>query len=87
MQALVLEKTRVLALRDIELAETLGLHDVRVRIHTMGVCGRDVHYCQPGAPVPFDVVAAQVKAARLESIFRHATVMKPTGIKVQIELA
>jgi hypothetical protein len=46
-----------------------------------------VHYCQPGAPVPFDVVAAQVKAARLESIFRHATVMKPTGIKVQIELA
>jgi D-xylulose reductase len=28
----------------------------------------------PGAPVPFDVVAAQVKEARLETIFRYAHV-------------
>jgi D-xylulose reductase len=78
----------------------------------------------PGAPVPFDVVAAQVKEARIETIFRYAHVfpralalmgsrkidvrplitdnysfadsiaafdyavnMKPTSVKVQIELA
>jgi D-xylulose reductase len=78
----------------------------------------------PGAPVPFDVVAAQVKEARLETIFRYAHVfpralalmgsrkidvrplvtdryafaesvaafdyacqMKPTSVKVQIELS
>jgi D-xylulose reductase len=28
----------------------------------------------PGAPVPFDVVAAQVKEARIETIFRYAHV-------------
>jgi D-xylulose reductase len=78
----------------------------------------------PGAPVPFDVVAAQVKEARIETIFRYAHMfpralalmgsrkidvrplitdrysfadsiaafdyacrMKPTSVKVQIELA
>ena len=78
----------------------------------------------PGAPVPFDVVAAQIKEARIETIFRYAHVfpralalmgsrkidvrplitdrygfddsvaafnyachMKPTSVKVQIELA
>lgn len=78
----------------------------------------------PGAPVPFDVVAAQVKEVRIESIFRYAHVfpralalmgsrkidlrplitdnydftdsvaafdyacrMKPTSVKVQINLA
>jgi D-xylulose reductase len=77
----------------------------------------------PGAPVPFDVVAAQVKEVRIETIFRYAHVfpralalmgsrkidvrplitdrytfgdsvaafdyacrMKPTSVKVQIEL-
>jgi D-xylulose reductase len=77
----------------------------------------------PGAPVPFDVVAAQVKEARFETIFRYAhvfpralalmgsrkidvrplitdtyafadsvaafdyaTAMRPTSVKVQIEL-
>ena len=28
----------------------------------------------PGTPVPFDVVAAQVKEARIETIFRYAHV-------------
>ena len=55
MQALVLEKVRSLQLRDITIAETLGPHDVRVRIHTVGVCGSDVHYYQHGAIGPFVV--------------------------------
>lgn len=53
MNALVLERTKVLALREIELAETLGAHDVRIRIHTVGICGSDVHYYQHGAIGPF----------------------------------
>jgi D-xylulose reductase len=28
----------------------------------------------PGAPVPFDIVAAQAKEARVESVFRYAHV-------------
>ncbi len=55
MQALVLEKTRSLRLRDIAIEEPLGPHDVRVRIHTVGVCGSDVHYYQHGAIGPFVV--------------------------------
>lgn len=55
MQALVLEKTRTLSLRDIAIDETLGDRDVRVRIHTVGICGSDVHYYQHGAIGPFAV--------------------------------
>ena len=55
MQALVLEQTKVLALREIDLAEELGPHDVRIRIHTVGICGSDVHYYQHGAIGPFVV--------------------------------
>lgn len=55
MQALVLEKTRQLQLREFSLTETLGPHDVRIRIHTVGVCGSDVHYYQHGAIGPFVV--------------------------------
>lgn len=60
MQALVLEETRQLRLRDIALDEPLGPHDVRVRIHTVGVCGSDVHYYQHGAIGPFVVKAPMV---------------------------
>ena len=55
MQALVLEKVRELALRDIQLDETLGPHDVRIAIHTVGICGSDVHYYTHGAIGPFVV--------------------------------
>lgn len=55
MQALVLEKTQSLALRDFPLEEPLGAHDVRVAIKTVGVCGSDVHYYQHGRIGPFVV--------------------------------
>ena len=60
MQALVLEKTRLLRLREIALEEPLGPHDVRVRIHSVGVCGSDVHYYLHGAIGPFVVRAPLV---------------------------
>ncbi len=49
MEALVLEKKDVLNLRDIELDETLGPHDVRIALRTVGICGSDVHYYTHGA--------------------------------------
>ena len=49
MQALVLEKARELSLREIDIPEVLGAHDVRIALHTIGVCGSDVHYYETGA--------------------------------------
>ena len=60
MQALVLEKTRLLRLREIALEEPLGPHDVGVRIRSVGVCGSDVHYYLHGAIGPFVVRAPLV---------------------------
>jgi D-xylulose reductase len=49
MQALVLERKGELAIRDIDLPREVGPHDVRIAIHTVGVCGSDVHYYTHGA--------------------------------------
>lgn len=49
MKALVLEKIRQLALRDIDIQETLGPTDVRIQIKSVGICGSDVHYYEFGA--------------------------------------
>ena len=55
MQALVLEQARQLALRDITVPEQLAPRDVRVAIHTVGICGSDVHYYRHGRIGPFVV--------------------------------
>lgn len=60
MEALVLEKKDKLTLRDIDLPETLGPHDVRIAIHTVGICGSDVHYYTHGAIGQFVVRAPMV---------------------------
>lgn len=60
MEALVLERKNVLALREIELSETAGPHDVRIAIRTVGICGSDVHYYTHGAIGPFVVRAPMV---------------------------
>jgi D-xylulose reductase len=60
MQALVLEKTRQLSLRPVEIDEPLGAHDVRIKIHTVGICGSDVHYYEHGRIGPFVVDAPMV---------------------------
>lgn len=57
MKALVLEEKRKLSLRDfpIEKQETLGPRDVRIKLHTVGICGSDVHYYTHGGIGPFIV--------------------------------
>ena len=55
MQALVLEKTDELSLREIEIEEEVGPRDVRIAIRNVGICGSDVHYYEHGAIGPFVV--------------------------------
>lgn len=60
MRALVLEKQHELALRDIDLPLDVGRGMVKVRLHTVGVCGSDVHYYTHGRIGPFVVDAPMV---------------------------
>jgi D-xylulose reductase len=55
MEALVLERKGELSLREIDLPAEIGSHDVRIAIHTVGICGSDVHYYEYGAIGPFVV--------------------------------
>jgi len=58
--ALVLERKGELSLRPFEVDEVLGPRDVRIAIHTVGICGSDVHYYTHGAIGPFVVRAPMI---------------------------
>lgn len=64
MEALVLERQGELSLRDMpeidRAEETLGPRDVRIRLHTVGICGSDVHYYTHGRIGPFVVNAPMI---------------------------
>lgn len=62
MKALVLERQNELSLRDfpIERDEVLGPRDVRVKMHTVGICGSDVHYYTHGAIGQFIVKSPMI---------------------------
>jgi D-xylulose reductase len=53
MKAVVLERTRELALRDIDVDEPMGPRDARIAINVVGICGSDVHYYEHGRIGPF----------------------------------
>lgn len=59
MEALVLEKKAELSLRDFPAIDrqedVLSPRDVRIKLHTVGICGSDVHYYQHGRIGPFVV--------------------------------
>lgn len=59
MKSLVLEKKDELSLRDFpeidREEEKLGPRDVRIKLHTVGICGSDVHYYTHGRIGPFVV--------------------------------
>src|SRR3954470_8046567 len=60
MLALALEKQHELTLRDIDLPLEVGPGMVKIKIHTVGVCGSDVHYYTHGKIGPFVVDAPMV---------------------------
>ncbi|HEY1684985.1 MAG TPA: NAD(P)-dependent alcohol dehydrogenase [Tepidisphaeraceae bacterium] len=55
MPSLVLEKVKQLSIRDIALPTKVWPHDVKIKIHTVGICGSDVHYYEWGSIGPFVV--------------------------------
>lgn len=59
MKSLVLEKKGQLSLRDFPTIdyeeEKLSAHNVRIKLHTVGICGSDVHYYTHGRIGPFVV--------------------------------
>uniref|UniRef100_UPI0036DBE272 NAD(P)-dependent alcohol dehydrogenase n=1 Tax=Photorhabdus sp. RM322S TaxID=3342825 RepID=UPI0036DBE272 len=55
MKALVLEKAGQISIQDWETTEILGENDVEIKIHSVGICGSDVHYYQYGRIGPFVV--------------------------------
>lgn len=48
MKALVLEKKLQLSLRDIDLKTEVDSNEVKIKMHTVGICGSDVHYYTHG---------------------------------------
>ncbi len=60
VRALVLERQNELSLRDIDLPLDTGPGQVKIKIHTVGVCGSDVHYYTHGRIGPFVVEAPMV---------------------------
>lgn len=60
MRALVLERQRELSLRDIDLPQKVGPDEVKIKLHTVGICGSDVHYYSHGRIGPFVVKAPMV---------------------------
>jgi D-xylulose reductase len=59
-RALVLEAKDKLSLRDIDLPDKTGPGMVKIKLHTVGVCGSDVHYYTHGRIGPFVVNAPMV---------------------------
>jgi D-xylulose reductase len=55
MRALVLERQHELSLRDFDVPQEVGPDDVKVKVHTVGICGSDVHYYTHGKIGPFVV--------------------------------
>ncbi len=60
MKSVVLEKKGEITIRDMKFQEPLGTYDVRADIHTVGICGSDIHYYKEGAIGPFVVAEPMV---------------------------
>ena len=63
MKSLVLERKDELSLRDFPIDKdeaVLGPRDVRIKLHTVGICGSDVHYYTHGRIGPFVVDAPMI---------------------------
>ena len=88
MEALILEETKKLRLGEFAIAETLGPHDVRVAIKTVGICGSDIHYYEHGRIGPFVVEAPMILGHEASGVITEVggevTTLKP-GDRVCME--
>ncbi len=88
MKALVLEEKGKLALRDFDIPGQMGPQDVRIRTHTVGICGSDVHYYTHGKIGHFVVNAPMVlgheASGTVVAVGEGVTTLKP-GDRVCME--
>ncbi|MBD9527814.1 NAD(P)-dependent alcohol dehydrogenase [Paracoccus sp. PAR01] len=92
MQSLVLERQGELSLRDFPQIdrdeEVLGPRDVRIKLHTVGICGSDVHYYTHGRIGPFVVNAPMIlgheASGTVIEVGTEVTTLKP-GDRVCME--
>ncbi|MBC8103046.1 MAG: NAD(P)-dependent alcohol dehydrogenase [Cytophagales bacterium] len=86
--ALVVEEAGRLALREMEVEESLGPGDARIRLHTVGICGSDIHYYLHGRIGPFVVrepmVLGHEAAGTVLEVGDQVTSLKP-GDRVCME--
>ena len=87
-EALVLERQGELAIREVDMPQEMGPQDVRVALHTVGVCGSDVHYYTHGRIGDFVVNAPMVLghegAGTVTEVGARVTNLKP-GDRVCME--
>jgi D-xylulose reductase len=90
MKSLVLERKHDLSLRDfpIEKDEMMGPRDVRIKLHTVGICGSDVHYYTHGGIGQFIVNAPMIlgheASGTVIEVGSEVTTLKP-GDRVCME--
>ena len=88
MKALVLEKTKQLRLRDIDMPTEPGPDDVKIAMRNVGICGSDVHFYEHGAIGPFVVrqplVLGHEGAGEVVAVGQNVSGLKP-GDRVCME--
>jgi D-xylulose reductase len=88
MKALVLKEKNSLAILDLDIEEPLGPDDARIRIHTVGICGSDIHYFQHGKIGSFVVkepmVLGHEASGMVVEVGKNVTHLK-TGDRVCVE--
>ncbi|MFC1947026.1 NAD(P)-dependent alcohol dehydrogenase [Chloroflexota bacterium] len=88
MKALVLEEAGKISYRDIDIQESVGPDDVRIKIHSVGICGSDVHYYQFGRIGNFVVTEPMVLghegSGTVIEVGSHVKYLKP-GDRVCME--
>jgi len=60
MKSVVLEEKGRISIRDMNPDEKMGPRDVRIAVHTVGVCGSDVHYYEYGKIGPYVVTEPMI---------------------------
>ncbi|MFC0269753.1 NAD(P)-dependent alcohol dehydrogenase [Kushneria aurantia] len=87
-RALVLEKPHELNLREIDLPGEMGDDDVRIDIHTVGICGSDIHFYTHGRIGDFVVrepmVLGHEASGTVREVGDNVTHLKP-GDRVCME--
>jgi len=55
VEAVVVEKANELRVRKIQVRDEMGPDDVRIKMHTVGICGSDLHIYKHGGIGPFNL--------------------------------